>query len=316
MSNTISTVDANSSRACWRAPWLIGVAAVLATCILLSACAPLTIINGFDSGRGYTVQNNFAYGADPRQRLDVYLPDNHEAIDRHISRYPLVVFFYGGSWNRGERADYRFVGRALARRGMAVVVADYRLYPQVRYPDFLQDSAQAVAWSLQHAPQWQADPTHLFLMGHSAGAYNAAMLALDDHWLMEQGVAKGTVKGWIGLAGPYDFLPIDNPDAKPVFNHPDYPSGSQPIDFVRADSPPAYLAAAAKDSLVNPQRNTLQMADKLIKAGVSVKVELFDRVSHASLIATLYGPLSWLAPLEDQIVEFVMSRNAQMVVAE
>ncbi|WP_424192585.1 alpha/beta hydrolase [Ampullimonas aquatilis] len=316
MSNTISTVDANSSRVRLRTPWLIGFAVVLSILVLLSACAPLTLINGFDSGRGYIVQNNFAYGADPRQRLDVYLPASNESNDHGSLLHPLVVFFYGGSWNRGDRADYRFVGRALARRGMVVVVADYRLYPQVRYPDFLQDSAQAVAWALQHASQWQADPTHLFLMGHSAGAYNAAMLALDDHWLTEQGVAKGTVKGWIGLAGPYDFLPIENPDAKPVFNHPNYPSGSQPIDFVCANSPPAYLAAATKDTLVNPQRNTLQMADKLTKAGVPVKVELFDKVSHASLIATLYGPLSWLAPVAEQIVAFVTGKDRQALAAD
>ena len=73
----------------------------------------------------------------------------------------MVVFFYGGSWNHGERHDYRFVGEALAARGIVTVIPDYRLYPQVRYPDFLKDNAAAVAWALRQATIWARTPTRV-----------------------------------------------------------------------------------------------------------------------------------------------------------
>ena len=118
----------------------------------------------------------------------------------------MVVFFYGGSWNSGSRDDYGFVGEALASRGIVVVIADYRLYPQVRYPAFLQDNAHAVAWTYQHIAEHGGDPHQLYVMGHSSGAYNASMLALDPRWLKAVNLSPTMLKGWIGLAGPYDFL--------------------------------------------------------------------------------------------------------------
>ena len=131
----------------------------------------------------------------------------------------MVVFYYGGSWNRGERAQYRFVGEALASRGILTLVADYRLYPEVRYPDFLRDSAAALSYGLDHAADWGGNPDKVYVMGHSAGAYNAAMMALDPRWLAAHGRSPQQLAGWIGLAGPYDFLPLTNLDAMPVFHH-------------------------------------------------------------------------------------------------
>jgi len=217
----------------------------------------------------------------------------------------VVVFFYGGSWNRGERADYKFVGEALASRGVLTLIADYRLYPEVRYPDFLDDCAQALSYGLREAGALGGNPKRVFVMGHSAGAYNAAMLALDARWLERAGQSPKALAGWVGLAGPYDFLPITNPDAKPVFNHPNYPAGSQPLAHADRGSPPAFLGAARTDDLVNPQRNTVGLARKLEAAGVPVSLNLYNRVNHVTLAAAMSWPLRWLAPVLDDVAAFV-----------
>ena len=161
-----------------RLRFVIGLGA-MALLLALGACAPLTVLNALAATGGHTRVADIAYGSLPRQRLDMYVPGG-VAPD---GGWPLVVFFYGGSWNSGERAQYGFVGAAMASRGILTLVADYRLYPEVRYPDFLADSAQALAWGLTHAADHGGDPRRVFVMGHSAGGYNAAMLALDKRWL-------------------------------------------------------------------------------------------------------------------------------------
>lgn len=223
----------------------------------------------------------------------------------------MVVFFYGGSWNSGSRNDYDFVGEALASRGMVAVLADYRLYPQVRYPAFLEDAARAVAWTHEHIDEFGADPRRLYLMGHSSGAYNVAMLALDSRLLGQVGLTPQIIKGWIGLAGPYDFLPIRNPEVRPVFFYPDSPPDSQPINHVWRGAPPALLIASSEDSLVNPQRNTGGLASKLRAAGVPVQEFYFSRTGHATLVAALSRPLRGLAPVLDRVSGFVESTPNQ-----
>ena len=278
--------------------------ALIALATVLSACAPITVLNILTPNGSYKPTSDDAYGSDPRQKLDVYVP-----LKTSSSLAPVVVFFYGGSWNHGERKEYKFVAEALASRGILAVVADYRLYPQVRYPDFLIDSASAVAWTHREIAAYGGDPSRIFIMGHSAGAYNAAMLALDPRWLAAQGMTPAMIKGWIGLAGPYDFFPIKNPDAKPVFNHPNYPAGSQPIDYTSHGSPPAFLGAATTDDLVNPQRNTQQMADKLRAVGVAVEQKTYSRVNHVTLIGAFSWPLKWLAPVADDVAAFVLTKH-------
>jgi acetyl esterase/lipase len=142
-------------------------------------------------------------------------------------------------------------------------------------------------------------------MGHSAGGYNAAMLALDARWLRAVGHSPKELAGWIGLAGPYDFLPMSNPETRPVFFHPNYPAGSQPIDYVTPASRPALLAAASNDTLINPQRNTAGLATRLRAAGVSVELKMYERVNHMTLAAAFAWPLRWLAPVLDDVVAFI-----------
>ena len=273
--------------------------------LVLSACSPVKLLNALTPDSTFDKTAGIAYGDDPRQKLDVYVP-RHALPDA-----PVVVFFYGGSWNSGAREDYNFVGEALASRGIVAVVADYRLYPQVRYPLFLQDGARAVAWTKAHIREFSGNPQRLYLMGHSSGGYNAAMLALDGDLLAAAGMSPKDLRGWIGLAGPYDFLPIENPAVRPVFFWPDSPPQSQPINHVSRGAPPALLIAASEDDLVNPTRNTGGLAHKLRAAGVPVQDFYYSRPNHITLVATLSRPLRGLAPVLDQVVDFIKHTPTQ-----
>ena len=283
---------------------LIVLAALAVAAIALLAFAAThaaATLNALASINTRRVDAAVAYGPLARHRLDIYAPGRAAPPGGH----PVVVFFYGGSWNRGERADYRFVGEALAARGIVALLADYRLYPEVRYPDFLSDCALALAYGLREAARLGGNPQRVFVMGHSAGAYNAAMLALDAKRLAPTGHSPQELAGWIGLAGPYDFLPMKNPDSRPVFFHPNYPEGTQPIDYASAQSPRSFLAAAPEDPLINPQRNTVGLAARLRGAGASVELKLYPRVNHMTLVAAMAGPLTWLAPVLDDVLAFI-----------
>ena len=283
---------------------LIGLA--LAAAVWFAVRSPVATLNALILPGRHTLSPDVAYGTLPRQRLDIYRP----TAEAPPGGWPVVVFFHGGSWNRGERADYRFLGDALASRGVLTLIADYRLYPAVRYPDFLADCAQALAYGLDHAAALGGNPKRVFVAGHSAGAYNAAMLALDPRWLAAQNHKPAELAGWVGLAGPYDFLPIKNPDVKPVFNHPDYPEGSQPIGHAAGGSPPVLLGAAASDDLVNPQRNTVGLAQRLQAADSDVTLRLYERVNHVTLAAAFAAPLRWLAPVLADVAGFVTAPPA------
>lgn len=279
--------------------WTWAVLALLALTLgLVTACAPVKVLNALSPAGSTRAVQDISYGAGARHKLDVYLPERAEGA-------PVVVFFYGGNWVAGERADYAFVGRALAARGMVVVIPDYRLYPEVSYPGLLEDPAQAVAWAVRGIAEYGGDPQRMFVMGHSAGAYNAAMIALDPRQLARVGLTPALLRGWIGLAGPYDFLPIENPTTKPVFHYPDTPQDSQPVNHVRRGAPPALLIAPVNDSVVNPRRNTGGLAHSMRENQVEVSELYFDGVSHTTLVGSLATPLRRLAPTLDEVAGFV-----------
>ena len=281
--------------------WTALAATALCALIALGACAPLALLNALAARDSHRSAEGVAYGTLARQKYDLYTPTSAPPP----GGWPVVVFFYGGSWNTGERADYRFVGEALAARGVLAFVADYRLHPEVRYPDFLLDCANALGHGLDHAARLGGNPARVFVMGHSAGGYNAAMLALDGRWLATVGHTPRELAGWIGIAGPYEFLPLKPGPAQAVFFHPDYPAGTQPIDYVSAASPPAFVAAPANDTVVNPQRSTRTMAARLQAVDARVTLRMYDSVSHASLIGAFAPPLRFLAPVLDDVAAFV-----------
>lgn len=275
--------------------WLI----CLLSMSFLSACSPLGIINAVSKVHPADEIHAVDFGPHPRHRFDVYVPTTGVTADT-----PSVVFFYGGSWNSGDRRDYRFVGRRLAAAGYLTAVVDYRLYPEVQYPEFLHDSAAGVVafqqWAKRHYPQAADKVT---LIGHSAGAYNAAMLALDDTWLAREGSSpESLLNGWVGIAGPYDLYPITVEDVKPVFFHPEYPEDSNPIDFVSESSVPALLLKPEEDDLVDPIRNSVGLRDALSQANSPVTLETIAGTSHVTIIGSV-SPLlffkgSTMKPIE------------------
>ncbi|UJW80024.1 alpha/beta hydrolase [Hydrogenophaga sp. SL48] len=282
-----------------RRHWL----AALGLLPLLQACSPLRVINALVPTGTHRFTADQAYGPDARQRLDVYQPDPP------VADAPIVVFFYGGSWSSGRRQDYRFVGEALASRGIVTLVADYRLSPQVRYPVFVQDSALALRWAVDRAANLGASPQRVFAVGHSAGAYNAAMLALDPRWLGAVALAPERLAGWVGLAGPYDFLPIGVPEVRVAFEWPQTPADSQPLFHARRSGPGrvprTLLLAARNDTLVDPRRNTQALASALGQRGIAVELELLEGVSHTTLIGAMAAPLRGLAPVLDRVSAFI-----------
>ena len=267
----------------------------------LAACSPTATLNAIASSGTHTFTEGVAYGPLARQKLDIYQP----TASAPAGGWPTVVFFYGGSWNSGERADYKFVAEALAARGVLTLVADYRLYPEVRYPEFLRDSALALAWGFDHAARLGGDPKRVFVMGHSAGGYNAAMLVLDPRWLAPTGHMPAELAGWIGLAGPYDFFPTDNPDAQPVFFHPNYPPKAQPIEFGSVHTVPTFLGAPVNDKLVSPTRSTQALAAKLEAAGTPLTLRMYEHASHTTLIGAFSPPLRGIAPVLADVTAFI-----------
>ena len=257
--------------------------------ILLGGCSALQVVNSVSKIYTAEVKENIAFGAHPKLKYDLYLPNN---ANKEFNHTPVVVFFYGGSWNRGDKSEYEFVGRRLASMGYITAVPNYRLYPEVQYPDFLEDGAQSIAHlkkELQKPEYKNLNPSQQYVfMGHSAGAYNAAMLALDPRWLNAAGLEHQTsVQGLIGLAGAYNIYPIKDTDVQPVFNHPDYPPKSQPIDYAGSRNVPALLLAPQSDTLVSIERNTNALHQALQSAGNQSKVESIEGTNHITLIGTL-----------------------------
>lgn len=266
---------------------------------LAAACAPLSMFATFTpKDPALRVARNAAYGAHAYQRLDVYAPR------RGARAAPVAVFFYGGSWDTGRRQDYGWVGQALASRGFVTVVPDYGLYPAVRYPGFLEDGAKAVRWAQDHAAEFGGDPGRIVLVGHSAGAYNAAMIALDHRYLTAVGVSPRHIKALAGLSGPYDFLPLTDPIAERTFGQAEDLAATQPTHFVSADSPPAFLATGDADTMVYP-KNTVKLAAKLRAAGVEVEEEHYAGVDHVRMVLALSRPFRGRAPVLQQMSEFL-----------
>ena len=266
---------------------------------VVSACSPISAFNTLAPRDSATrAGRDIPYGRDPRQRLDVYTPR------RGAAGAPVLVFFYGGGWNSGRRQDYAFVGRALAARGFVTVVPDYRLVPGVRYPDFLNDCAAAVAWAHGHSAAFGGDPDRITLAGHSAAAYNAMMLALNTNYLRDVGVDPRTVRAAAGLSGPYDFLPLRADSTIAAFGAAPEPADTQPINHVTASAPPIFLAHGDKDTLVYP-RNATTLGAALAKAGDTVEVKIYPGLSHADVVLALSRLFRGKAPVLADMSHFL-----------
>ncbi|MBV9508741.1 MAG: alpha/beta hydrolase [Caulobacteraceae bacterium] len=260
---------------------------------MLGACSIFTLLNVAARATcpGVAVALGFAYGRNARNRLDIYAPA------RCAPQRPVVVFFYGGGWDSGARADYAWVGRSLAAQGYVVVVADYRIHPEVVWPAFLQDAAQAVRWTRDNIAAHGGDPLRLVLMGHSAGAYNAVELAVNRRWLAAVGLeAARDLKGVVGLSGPYDFLPLHSERLKAIFQPEALRPDTQPINNVDGRNPPLLLVTGDQDATVHAG-NSDRLAAAVRAAGGEAAVIHYPRLDHARTLGSLIPPLQWLAPV-------------------
>lgn len=284
--------------------------AVLAVLGILAACSPVVLINALTPSASFNriVDVGYATGANARQRLDVYQPIAASAAADIGKPRPVIVFFYGGAWQEGSRGDYLFVAEALTQRGYVVVVPDYRVYPEVKYPDFLQDGAAAVAWTSANVARYSGDPTRIFLMGHSAGAHIAAMLALDRSFLDAQKVPRTSVKGLIGLAGAYDFLPLTEPNVIALFATEPNLMLTQPIHYVTAaptaSMPAVLLLHGDADTRVRP-KNSINLARELRAAGTRVELDLLPGLSHIDIIAKFTRLLRGDGKVVDRVDQFI-----------
>jgi acetyl esterase/lipase len=267
---------------------------------LLASCSAVGAFNAIvpaEAGARKAV-DGAAYGPEARQKLDLYVPA------QPVRGAPVVQFIYGGSWDSGERASYAFVGEALAARGIVTAVVDTRLVPEVRFPAFVEDSAAATVWLKRNVADHGGDPGRIFVMGHSSGAYNAAMVAVTPLFTRQAGLQGRVYAGLIGLAGPYDFLPLDVGATQTAFgSYPDLPR-TQPVIVATRSAPPAFLATGAEDRTVYP-RNTVALAKRLRELGVPVVEKTYPDIGHAGILTAIASPFRDRAPVLDDVVAFV-----------
>lgn len=264
---------------------------------LLTACSGPQLLNTFTPSNGYNLASNLPYDSNNGLTLDVYTPDRAQNA-------PVVVFFFGGRWSEGDKLQYKFVGQALASRGIVAVIPNYRLYPAVRFPAFVEDGATALKWARANIGAYGGDANKLFVMGHSAGAQIASMLALNESYLKQVGGSRSWLKGMIGLAGPYNFLPIQDPELRDIFGPPEKFEQSQPIFFVDGQNPPLLLLHGEDDKTVWVT-NTRSLAKAVADAGGPVETVIYPKMSHTWIIGSLGSVVRSSSDVTNHIDDFV-----------
>ena len=266
---------------------------------LLYQFAPLKTFNFFvpkDEGSSLFA-SGLAYGANPDQTLYIFKPK-----DAH-PKLPVLIFVHGGSWQEGDAADYEFVGRGFAAKGFLTFVINYRKQPKHPFPAFVEDVAVSLAWVQAKAEHYGGDSQNIFLVGHSAGAYDIALAVLDKHYLVDAGVNSSTIKGVATLAGPFDFLPLDSDITTEVFGKVADLESTQPINYARKDAPPFLILHGTADTTVYP-KNAKSLFKHLTEAGASAKLIEYKDVSHVSILLDMAKPLRNNAPVLDDVTNF------------
>ena len=244
---------------------------------------------------GYRVRRDIAYAGE--LRMDVYIPDGLKELA------PLLLFFYGGSWQSGSKNVYRALGQAFASAGVIVAVADYRLYPHAKYPAFVEDGARALQFLHLHAQEFGGDATRIFVSGHSAGAHIATMLACNPNFLSRTGGDPPSIRGVIGIAGPYDFLPLRDPVLIDIFGG-ERVTATQPIEYAGNRAPPMLLAHGTKDSTVGAG-NSRRMAKRLREAGNAVELIQYEGIGHLDILLSLAHGFRGRTSLREDMLRFI-----------
>lgn len=265
----------------------------------LTACtsAGIALVNLQASLKGGYSAHEASYGPNPSHKMDIYVPDGNGSVKKDV-----IVFFYGGRWQSGKKEDYRFVGAALARRGFITVIPDFRKYPDVRFPAFVEDAAKALAWTDDHIAEYGGRRDRIHLAGHSSGAHMAALLTVDKHYLAaEDKDARGLIKDFAGLAGPYAFTP-DEKDLIDIFGPPERYPQMQATTFIDGKEPPMLLLYGREDDNVKPY-NLERLAKKIHDKNGRVKVITYPELGHIGIIATFSG-LGPKSSVVDDMVKF------------
>jgi acetyl esterase/lipase len=283
--------------------WLLVCGSSLALCLALSGClnVSLAIANAPAVFGDYAVARNVGYGPEPAHLLDIYRPAQEPAAG---NVRPIVLFWHGGGWVSGSKSQYRFVAEALVSRGYIAVLPAYRLG---EFPGFIEDAAQAVAWVQRHAVEVGGDPARIFLMGHSAGAHIASLLTYDEHYLQAAGGGAAWVRGFIGLSGPYDFLPIREEYVREVFGPADE-RAAQTVGFIDGQEPPALLLHGLDDHVVWPT-NSKSLALFIRGHGGRVQEQYYAGVTHGGIVANLTRYLRNRRPVLDDIDAFIQAQS-------
>jgi acetyl esterase/lipase len=281
--------------------------ALIACAWLLGGCADVffATVGMIGGANGVDEHSNITFDAERGLRLDAYLPKN-------ATNAPVVVFFYGGSWEFGKRHWYRYVGDALARNGVIAVIPDYRKYPDVKFPKFMHDAARAVAWTREHAREFGGDPQRLFVMGHSAGGQIAALLACDKRYLADVNLAPRDLAGMIGVAGAYAFLPFVEHEPEIFGDDAQGRYDSQPINFVDGDEPPMLLLQGEDDDEV-PPHNAQAMAERAQAMDGTTQLKLYPGAGHSSIMLAFARGRAGHAPALRDTLDFIATTPAASV---
>ncbi len=283
------------------------VAGLFAFTRLVAAPNQLDIINSVwpgDSGVE-RVGDGVTFSAKTGLKLDVWAKPTPDKTPK-----PVIIFFYGGGWANGERDHYGWAGKAFAAKGFIVVVPDYRKVPQVRFPAFVEDGAEAVKWVRDNIAKYGGDPRRITIAGHSAGAHIAMMLTLDQHYLNDVGVDPKIIRATVGLSGPYDFLPLDSRRSINAMSAWPRLDETQPIHFARADAPPIMVVTSTEDDTVKP-RNAILLAEKLNSLGAYVIFKVYQGLNHEGVAMALSKPFRGTAPVLDDMTAFLNKRLAE-----
>lgn len=273
---------------------------IAASLTALTACSGLKTLNFITPSSDYILNSDIAYKIDHKQKLDVYVPISPD------KKNTVVVFFYGGSWQTGSKDQYKFVGQSLAKQGYITVIADYRKYPTVYFPAFMNDAANVLKWTHEHASDYGGNNNRIFVAGHSAGAHIAMLLTLDKSYIQHVKGKAEWIHGVIGIAGPYNFLPFTDPKIKALFSKvPD--AQTQPITYVRKDVPPVLLLHGTDDKDVLP-KNSLQLAEKLKSDDNDTTLITYQGIDHIDIILAMSKYFTHKADVLKDIKEFIAKK--------
>ncbi len=265
-----------------------------AAALSVAACAPVSILNGITPASTFEKTKNVSYGdSSSGEVLDIYRSEKPKADA------PVLMFVHGGSWDSGNKDMYKFLAEGFTKSGYDIVLPNYRLYPDAKFPNFLEDNAKAVAHTSKAFPG-----RSIVLMGHSAGGYNVLMLGLRDEYLKAAGVDLcASVAGIVGLAAPTGIVPLKSERLIEIF--PDRFTGDDAaLNNVSAPAPALFLGHGESDTSVYPQ-NSEALAEKVIARGGKATLKIYPGQSHTDVVKLLSRHFDDDATLKEDVVEFI-----------